>query len=105
MVDDRRQIVEAVVGGRHRPLPVRPLGQLAVAEQREHPGAGGVSLCRDRHPDADRQAMPEAAGIHLDPGYLSGGMTDEGRLVVAECVDRLSRKESLVGEHHIQGLD
>ena len=68
-VDDRRQVVELVERGVLGRLPHRALGHLAVAA--DHPDAERQPvepLAGERHADADRQALPERAGGHVDPG-------------------------------------
>ena len=68
-VDDRGEVVELVEGRVLRRLPHRPLGHLAVAA--DHPDAEREAvelLPGDRHPDADRQSLPERSRRDVDPG-------------------------------------
>jgi hypothetical protein len=67
-VDDRGQVVELVERSVLGRLPHRPLGHLAVAA--EHPDARRQPvelLRRERHADADRQALAERARGDVDP--------------------------------------
>ncbi len=67
-VDDRRQVVERVVGAVLDRLPHRAFGHLAVAA--DHPDAKRQLvelLARERHPDPDRQPLSERAGCDVDP--------------------------------------
>ena len=67
-VDDRRQVVKFVKGSVLDRLPHRPFGHLAVAA--DHPDAKRQlvePLARQRHPDPDRQPLPERAGRDVDP--------------------------------------
>jgi hypothetical protein len=67
-VEDRDEVVELVVRRVLERLPLRALGDLAVAE--EHPDAEGQPvelLAGERHPDAVRQALAERARRHVDP--------------------------------------
>ena len=68
-VDDRDEVVELVVRAVLERLPLRALGDLAVAE--EHPDAERKPvelLPGERHADAVRQALAEGAGGDVDPG-------------------------------------
>ena len=84
VVEDRGEVVELVMGGGHRGFPVRTLGQFAVAQQREHAIRRGIHLAGQRHADADRQAVAQRAGVHLDARNFARRMADERRLVAAE---------------------
>ena len=74
-------------------LPDRSFGHLAVAAQ--HPDAVGQlveALAGERDADADRQALAERAGRHVDPRQHRSGMALEAAPELAE------RQQLLVGD-------
>ena len=67
-VDDRRQVVELLVGGVLEGLPHRALGHLAVAAQHPDPVRKLVEpLAGERDADREGKALAERAGRDVDP--------------------------------------
>ena len=92
-VDDRGEVVEAVVRCVLERLPHRALRHLAVAAQHPHPGRQLLELLRgERHADADREPLPERAGRDVDPGDERRRMALEHARVLAVV------EEVLVGD-------
>ena len=92
-VDDRGQVVEAVVCGVLERLPDRSLGHLAVAAQ--DPYAVGQlieALAGERDADADRQSLAERAGRHVHPRQHRRGVALEAAAEPPE------RQQLLVGD-------
>ena len=92
-VDDRRQVVELLVGRVLERLPHRSLGHLAVAA--EDPGAVRQAvepLARERDAHAVRQPLPERAGRDVDP------RDDRSRVPLEAAAELAEREELLVGD-------
>ena len=93
-VDDRREVVEAVVRGVLERLPHRALGQLRVAAQHPDPVREPVEVpAGDRHADADRQPLAERPGGNVDPGE------DRRRVALERAAERPVAVEVLLGDH------
>src|SRR5215469_15650884 len=85
-------------------FPDRTLIDLAVAHHDKDLCLAPLDLERDRSADADWQAVTKSTGGGFDAGNLYGlGMTAKDRIEATEAVERLERKETLIGEHHILG--
>ena len=67
-VDDQREVVELILGGRGGGLPVLALVELAVAGHDVGVIALLVDPGRQRMADADREPLAERAGRRLDAG-------------------------------------
>src|SRR5260370_41666108 len=79
-VQDRRQVAELVVAGLVHRLPDRPFRQLRVTAQYPDVEWQLVQvMARQRHADADRQALAERAGGYVDPWDHGGWMALEAR--------------------------
>ena len=100
-VDDRGQVVEPVEAGLLEGLPHRALGHLGVAAEAPDAIREPVqALAGEPDADADRQALAEGAGGHVDPGRTGRGMAldpaaepAEGEhLVVADRAGRLEHR-------------
>ena len=92
-VDDRHQVVEALVRGGGERLPHRALGHLAVAAERPHPEGQLVEpLARQGDADGDGQPLAERAGGDVHPGDDRRGVALQPRAELAE------RQQLLVGD-------
>ncbi|MPN31800.1 hypothetical protein SDC9_179275 [bioreactor metagenome] len=101
-VDYRAQIVKLVVACRHGAFPYGAFCQLAVAHYRIDSVVPVIHLPRKRHSHADRKAMPQRAGVHLDSRKLVVGMSDKLGAEFAELGDHiLDIKESLCCQDRI----
>ena len=56
----------------------------------------------NRHADADRQAVTEAAGGDLDARHARLGVSAEDAVETAEFPQFLRREEALLGEDHVE---
>ncbi len=98
-VEDRDQVVESVVGGVLERLPLRSLGDLAVAAEHPHAERESVELpARERHADAVRQALAERAGGDVDP-------RDARRRMALEDAPELPVGHELVVRDRARGLE
>src|SRR5581483_1462999 len=84
-VDDRRDVVQALVAAEVEALPDRSFGALAVAHEgpdveRRVP----QTLRGERHADRDRHALSERAGRDVDPWEQRRRMALESRAELAE---------------------
>src|SRR5689334_2095924 len=103
VVDQREQIVEAVLGRAHGGFPHRSLVGLAVTKQDKRAVAAVAQACGKREPDTYREAMPECAGRRLDPWYHPiFGMSAEDAVKAAEAVQLRQLEESAIGEQRIE---
>ena len=89
-VDDRHQVVQALLAGVLDGLPDRALGHLGVAAQRPHAIGQPVEVTRaQRDPGGDRHALAERAGGDVDPRQL-------GRRVALQAGAELAEGEQLL---------
>ena len=101
-VDDRDQVVEPVEAALGERLPHRALGHLAVAAQHPDSAVEALELLgRERHADADRQALAERAGGDIDPRQDRRRVTLEPAAAAAVgeellFVDRADREQDRV---------
>ncbi len=97
-VDDRGQVVQLVVRGVVERLPHRALGHLAVAQQDPHVVGQLVQiLAGQADADADRQALAERTGGHVDP-------RDQRRRMALQPTAELAEGQQLVVGHRPRGL-
>ena len=102
-VDDRREVVELVVGGVLEGLPHRALGHLAVAAEHPHAGREVLEvLRRERHPHTDREALAERAGRDVDPRDERRRMSLEHAAVLAVGEDLVVRDDACSAVDRVQ---
>ena len=113
LVDEHRQVVEAVVPGRHDRFPALPFLQLAVADVDPHPrhqvparrreALEPVAPERERHPDADGEPLAERPGPDLDAGDVEAvRVALEVGAGVAERVELRAGDEPAVREEGVE---
>src|SRR5262245_31834578 len=102
VVHDGDQIGQAVLARAQRRLPYRSFIDLAVAHDHNDPAVATLHACRQRHSDADREAVAERAGRGFDAGDLAVfRMPTEDRAFATERLEFAGGKVTLVGEHGI----
>ena len=102
-VDDRREVVELVVGGVLEGLPHRALGHLAVAAEHPHAGREMLEMLRrERHPHTDREALAERAGRDVDPWDARRRMSLEHAAVLAVGEDLVVRDDACSAVDRVQ---
>src|SRR5215472_11368618 len=69
-VDDHDQIIELIVPGRHRGLPVRSLLELSVARKHVDAPSHLLHAAGERRSNADRKSVSEWPRVGLDAGRL-----------------------------------
>ena len=102
-VDDRDEVVQLVVGGVLECLPLRALGDLAVAQEHPDPEGQPVELLAgERHPDAVGKALSEGAGGDVDPRDARGRMALEHAPELAVGLQVVDRDGAGRAEHAVE---
>src|SRR3989454_2583438 len=91
-VDERRQVVEAVLRRGHRGLPRLPDVLLAVAEDAVHPPGLVIHAGREREADGERQTLALGARRVLD-----AGRGPQFRMALEAAVQLAERQELVDG--------
>src|SRR5262249_17401775 len=94
VVDDRREMRQAMLVGAGRRLPDRALVDLAVPHQHVDLAVAPLHAGRQGHAYADRQAVAQRTGASLDPGHDGFRVTAEDRVEATEAVELLDGKEA-----------
>src|SRR5262249_50780052 len=103
VIDHRGQIGQPVLAGAHRGLPDRTFIDFAVSQDNNHTAVALLHANGERHADTDRKTVPESTSRSLYAGHLSSlRMAAKYRVAATERVERLERKETLVGQHDIE---
>src|SRR5689334_9901012 len=105
VVENAYKIVELVMRRGHCSFPIRAFGQFAIAEQSENAMCRIIEFSSDRHPNRNREAMSERAGVHFDARNLACRMPDKRRLVLAKGVQIRIGKKSAIREDDVESLD
>ena len=93
-VEDRDQVARPVEPGVRHGLPHGSLGRLRVAHQDPHPGRALVDLHRQRHAEADGEALAERPRGHVDPRHLR----QRDGVALERAAELAEREELLVGD-------
>ncbi len=102
-VEDRDEVVELVERRVLERLPLRALGDLAVAAERPHAERQPVELLpRQRHADRVRQPLAERAGGDVDPGNPRRRMPLEDRVELPIGEELLLRDRAGGAEHRVE---
>src|SRR5262249_11202411 len=102
VVDDGRQIGQAMListGGR---LPDRAFIDLAVAHQHVDLAVTAAHARRQRHAEPDRKSVAQCARASLNTGHDRLGMAAEKGIEAAEAVELFHRKEAAIRKHSVE---
>src|ERR1700704_2480879 len=102
VVDDRRQVGQAVLVGAGGGLPDRPFVDLAVAHQDIDLAVPSGHPCGQRHAEADGKPMAEGARAGFDARNDCFRMAAEKRIVMAEAIEFLEREEAPIGQDRVE---
>src|ERR1700730_795692 len=102
VVDDRRQVGQAMLVGTGRGLPDRPFVDLAVAHQDIDLAVPSGHPRGQRHAKADGKPVAEGAGAGFDARNDRFRMAAETRIVMAKAIQVLEREEPPIGQDGVE---
>ena len=84
-VDNRKQIIQLVIGARHSRFPNAAFGLFAVTHQHKRAVGFVQPFGRDGHANAYRQPVPQRAGAHFHAGRTVVGVPNQAAARLRKC--------------------
>src|SRR5882762_4157285 len=102
VVDDRRQVGQAMLVGARRGFPDRPFVDLTVAHQHIDLAVPSGHPCGQCHTEADGKPVTEGSRAGFDAGNDRFRMSAEKRIEMAKAIEFLNREEAPIGQHGVE---